>query len=244
MATTTVAAPVSGKGFWGILLRIIFWILLLVIIAGTLAFFWFYSSAHKALPQLDGTISLPGLQAPVSVVRDSEGTIFVSDRDADPSGVRAAKPGRQRTGCVFGIEVGADGRPAHTEVVAAGPELETPGALLATGPLLLLMDADANPQGLHREDGRLATPGVLFDLLRLPDTGRLVRRTLHELMIGDVTTSPVGLIEHRRGPGEGRPLPPPDPNRGPWTPPRVLAWQLEQVRLQNRTPELYLIDAN
>jgi penicillin amidase len=78
MATTTVAAPSSRKGFFGVLLRIILWILLLAIIAGTLAFFWFYSSAHKALPQLDGVISLPGLQAPVSVVRDSHGVPHIT----------------------------------------------------------------------------------------------------------------------------------------------------------------------
>jgi penicillin amidase len=78
MATTTVAAPASRKGFFGILLRIIFWVLLLVIIAGALAFFWFYSSAHKALPQLDGVISLSGLQAPVSVVRDSHGVPHIT----------------------------------------------------------------------------------------------------------------------------------------------------------------------
>ena len=62
----------------GVLLRIIFWILLLVIIAGTLAFFWFYSSAHKALPQLDGAISLSGLQSPVSVVRDAQGVPHIT----------------------------------------------------------------------------------------------------------------------------------------------------------------------
>src|SRR4029077_7652402 len=78
MATTTVAAPSSRKGFFGVLLRIILWILLLIIIAGTLAFFWFYSSAHKALPQLDGTISLAGLQSPVSVVRDSHGVPHIN----------------------------------------------------------------------------------------------------------------------------------------------------------------------
>ncbi|MGZ4901126.1 MAG: penicillin acylase family protein, partial [Candidatus Angelobacter sp.] len=73
MATPTLAAPAARKGFFGIAFRIIFWILLLVIVAGTLAFLWFYNGARSSLPQLDGTISLAGLQAPVSVVRDAHG---------------------------------------------------------------------------------------------------------------------------------------------------------------------------
>jgi penicillin amidase len=75
---TTVAAPPARKGFFGIAFRIIFWILLLVIIAGTLAFLWFYNGARSALPQLDGTISLAGLQAPVSVVRDTHGVPHIT----------------------------------------------------------------------------------------------------------------------------------------------------------------------
>ncbi|MGZ7106871.1 MAG: penicillin acylase family protein, partial [Candidatus Angelobacter sp.] len=73
MATPTLAAPAARKGFFGIAFRIIFWILLLVIVAGTLAFLWFYNGARSSLPQLDGTISLAGLQAPVSVIRDAHG---------------------------------------------------------------------------------------------------------------------------------------------------------------------------
>lgn len=73
MATTTVAAPAPRKTFFGVLIRIVFWILLLMIIAGALAFAWFYNAAHSSLAQLDGTISLAGLQGPVSVVRDAHG---------------------------------------------------------------------------------------------------------------------------------------------------------------------------
>src|SRR5579864_5287116 len=78
MATTTVATPAARKGFFGILLRIIFWLLLLVVIAGTLAFLWFYNGARSALPQLDGTISVAGLQAPVAVVRDTHGVPHIT----------------------------------------------------------------------------------------------------------------------------------------------------------------------
>ena len=75
---TSVAAPAARKSFTGIAFRIIFWILLLVIVAGTLAFLWFYNGARSALPQLDGTISVAGLQSPVSVVRDTHGVPHIT----------------------------------------------------------------------------------------------------------------------------------------------------------------------
>src|SRR5579864_2772926 len=75
---TSVAAPAARKGFFGVALRIILWILLLVIVAGTLAFLWFYNGARSALPQLDGTISVAGLQAPVAVVRDTHGVPHIT----------------------------------------------------------------------------------------------------------------------------------------------------------------------
>lgn len=130
---------------------------------------------------------------PVALARGPDGTVYVSDREADPLGLRAAEPGR-RTGCVFAIRVGADGRPARTEVLAAGPQFVTPGALLALGPRLLLLDADANPRGLLAPDGRPATPGVLFELR--PGAAPL---TLLECA---GTTSPIALIARRTAPPE------------------------------------------
>src|SRR5579859_919841 len=75
---TSVAAPAARKGFFGVAFRIILWILLLAIVAGTLAFLWFYNGARSALPQLDGTISVAGLQSPVSVVRDTHGVPHIT----------------------------------------------------------------------------------------------------------------------------------------------------------------------
>ena len=179
---------------------------------------WTDATGAPAEPVLHGSSSpwWSDLRArqPVALARDPDGTLFVSDREADPLDLRAAEPGR-RTGCVFGIEVGADGQPVRTEVVAAGPELVTPGALLAWGPLLLLMDADANPRGLSAPDGRPATPGVLFDLLHLGGE-RLAQRRPHVLLECAGTTSPIALIARDHG---GRLAP---------------AW----------VPELYLVDAN
>lgn len=130
---------------------------------------------------------------PVALARGPDGTVYVSDREADPLGLRAAEPGR-RTGCVFAIRVGADGLPARTEVLAAGPQLVTPGALLALGPRLLLLDADANPRGLLAPDGRPATPGVLFEL----------REGAAPLTLLECagTTSPIALIARRTAPPE------------------------------------------
>ncbi|MBZ5532530.1 MAG: penicillin acylase family protein [Acidobacteriia bacterium] len=73
MATTTVAAPVARRSLLGLTFKVLLWIVLLAIIAATLAFFWFYSTARRSLAQLDGTIQLAGLQAPVSVIRDAHG---------------------------------------------------------------------------------------------------------------------------------------------------------------------------
>ncbi|HEY1939380.1 MAG TPA: penicillin acylase family protein [Candidatus Angelobacter sp.] len=78
MATTTVAAASPRRNVLGTILKIILWILLLIIIAGLLAFLWFYKGARSSLPQLDGTISVAGLQSPVSVVRDGHGVPHIT----------------------------------------------------------------------------------------------------------------------------------------------------------------------
>ncbi|HEY2499391.1 MAG TPA: penicillin acylase family protein [Candidatus Angelobacter sp.] len=78
MATTTVAAASPRRSVLGTILKIILWILLLIIIAGLLAFLWFYKGARSSLAQLDGTISVAGLQSPVSVVRDGHGVPHIT----------------------------------------------------------------------------------------------------------------------------------------------------------------------
>lgn len=79
MATTTpVAAPPARRSLLGRLLQVVLGVLLLVIIAGAVAFFWFYRTAHASLAQLDGTITLNGLQATVSVIRDAHGVPHIT----------------------------------------------------------------------------------------------------------------------------------------------------------------------
>jgi penicillin amidase len=78
MATSTVAASPGRRRAGKIIFKIVI-ILVLVIAAvagGALA--WFYHTAHASLPQLDGTITLAGLQAPVTVVRDDHGVPHLS----------------------------------------------------------------------------------------------------------------------------------------------------------------------
>jgi penicillin amidase len=70
MATTTT--PVSEIREIH-LRRTVGFLLIVVLVAILGALFWFYSVARSALPQLDGTIRVPGLSAPVRVIRDSHG---------------------------------------------------------------------------------------------------------------------------------------------------------------------------
>ncbi len=75
---TTLAAPAARRSFVQIVFKIVLWVLLLLVIAGSVAFFLFYHAAHSSLAQLDGTIQLAGLQAPVSVIRDAQGVPHIT----------------------------------------------------------------------------------------------------------------------------------------------------------------------
>src|SRR5512146_265053 len=48
------------------------------VIAACAGALWFYTAARGALPQLDGTIAVAGLSAPVKVVRDAQGVPHIS----------------------------------------------------------------------------------------------------------------------------------------------------------------------
>jgi penicillin G amidase len=66
---TAAEAPAPARTRRRILPRIALALLLLVL--GALGYL--YHAAHSALPQLDGTIRIPGLTAPVMVIRDTHG---------------------------------------------------------------------------------------------------------------------------------------------------------------------------
>lgn len=75
----TVAAPRRLSLFVRVLLWIVFVTVLLLLIASAV----FYFMARSALPQLDGTLSVPGLSAPVTVTRDHHGIPTIEAANLD-----------------------------------------------------------------------------------------------------------------------------------------------------------------
>ncbi|MGA9545852.1 MAG: penicillin acylase family protein [Candidatus Sulfotelmatobacter sp.] len=71
MSTLTVTTVPASRRSTGV--RILLWLLLVLalLVAGVVAFAYFV--ARSALPQLDGTLAVKGLSAPVKVTRDSHG---------------------------------------------------------------------------------------------------------------------------------------------------------------------------
>src|SRR5436309_13828580 len=71
MATTTT--PVSEIRKIHPVRRTAGFLVIVVLVAVLGAIAWFYSVARSALPQLEGTIRVPRLSAPVRVIRDGHG---------------------------------------------------------------------------------------------------------------------------------------------------------------------------
>ena len=71
MATSSLAQSPSRPGFpW---YRAVAAFVLVLFVAALIATGYLYHVAHSALPQLDGTVKLQGLTAPVTVIRDHHG---------------------------------------------------------------------------------------------------------------------------------------------------------------------------
>lgn len=70
MATTTLSSPPRASNA-RVALRVVIALLLLVLVAFLAFDVWFYRAVRAALPQVDGTIQLAGLQRPVTVSRDA-----------------------------------------------------------------------------------------------------------------------------------------------------------------------------
>jgi penicillin amidase len=83
MATPTVAAPATRRRLGRLIFRsiLIFVLLVFLGVAGTLIYF--YRLARASLPQLDGSITVAGLQAPVSVVRTPQGVPHITASSLD-----------------------------------------------------------------------------------------------------------------------------------------------------------------
>src|SRR5260221_1717439 len=78
MSTSTIAAPSNTRRPGRIILRVILVLILLVVLLIAGGSIWFYRAAHASLPQVDGTIAIPGLKAPVEIVRDAHGVPHIS----------------------------------------------------------------------------------------------------------------------------------------------------------------------
>src|SRR5262249_379893 len=70
---TTVASPVARRSGWRLAFKILLGFVLVFVMVAVGAFIWFYRTAHASLAQLEGTIVVSGVTAPVSVVRDAHG---------------------------------------------------------------------------------------------------------------------------------------------------------------------------
>ncbi|HZQ92102.1 MAG TPA: penicillin acylase family protein [Terriglobales bacterium] len=63
--------------------RLLVLLVLLALAAAAVAVSWFYATARRALPQLDGAVRVAGLHAPVTVVRDAQGVPHITASTAD-----------------------------------------------------------------------------------------------------------------------------------------------------------------
>src|SRR5579872_91308 len=81
MATTPASVASPQSRFRAV--RLIFYLLLLVLLLLAASVVGFYSMARSALPQLDGTLRVAGLSAPVTVVRDARGAPTIEAANFD-----------------------------------------------------------------------------------------------------------------------------------------------------------------
>ena len=128
-------------------------------------------------------LSAPEFVLPDGLYRDGDGTIYISEKEADPKGLGTD------TGCLFAF----DSAKRELRVLAADAAFRAPGAVgPGPGGTLLLLDADANPRDYKGRDGRRGTPGVLFQVDK--ETGAVAR-----LIVFKDTVSPVGLVPRPDG---------------------------------------------
>src|SRR5438874_10742455 len=70
MATVTLSPPSTRRSNKFRILAAILGLLALAVLA---VVFWFLWAAESSFPQLDGTLKVAGLKAPVNVLRDAQG---------------------------------------------------------------------------------------------------------------------------------------------------------------------------
>ena len=77
--TTPVSTPRDRFRIW----KILAFVLVAILIVALGGLLWLYSIARASLPQLDGTLQVAGLAAPVTVVRDEHGVPTITARGFD-----------------------------------------------------------------------------------------------------------------------------------------------------------------
>src|SRR5947209_19599919 len=75
---TPPIAPARSRSRGRSVLRVLIALFLLVVVLIVAAMLWFRHAAHAALPQLDGSIKVSGLTAPVHVIRDAQGVPHIT----------------------------------------------------------------------------------------------------------------------------------------------------------------------
>lgn len=81
MATTVATS--SARRTLSPLIRLVLIVLAVVLLAALGAGMWLYGAARAALPQLDGSASVPGLSTPVQVIRDQQGVPHIRAHSLD-----------------------------------------------------------------------------------------------------------------------------------------------------------------
>lgn len=81
MATTVATS--SARRTLSPLIRLVLIVIAVVLLATLGVGMWFYGAARAALPQLDGSVSVPGLSTPVQVVRDQQGVPHIRAHSLD-----------------------------------------------------------------------------------------------------------------------------------------------------------------
>ena len=75
---TTVAAPARRRSGWRLLFKFLLALIVVIVVVVAGLYGWLYRVGHASLAQLEGTIALQGLSAPVSVVRDAHGVPHIT----------------------------------------------------------------------------------------------------------------------------------------------------------------------
>jgi len=78
-----IGTPSSPRSWLRKVVRVVATLIVGLILIGCAAATWFYVSARRALPQIDGTVSISGLHVQAKVIRDSQGVPHIVAANTD-----------------------------------------------------------------------------------------------------------------------------------------------------------------